>query len=399
MDPRLRLDITWADLASALAPGRGDPNAAIASIWPEKFTAPFLSVRTAFDALLQALAVSPGDEIVMSAVNIESMAEVAETYGAKLVPVDIDIETLAPAPSAVRAAIGPRTRMILIAHLFGARVPMEGYAALKAERVTLVEDCAQGWGGGYRGAAEADVSLFSYGPIKRRTALGGAVAAFNDTALGARCNAIQSGYPRLSDLWFVRRVLKFATLKLASEPGVYGLVMGAVELATGDAERAIGAVARGFPAGDLISRLRMRPPWGMLRLLARRLSQYEDDAARVAAAREVLEALGPELGAVGAGAKEHYYWLLPLLVAEPGRASRMLRGHGFDATRGATSLRALGGASMVNARRLIEHVLYVPAPWEMSPRRRQRLIELAGTLEPLERENQEQPLAVDEPAA
>ena len=376
MEPRLRLDIGWGDLAAALFAGAGDARAEIAAAWPGRATVTFLSVRTAFDALLRSLDLRSRDEIVMSAVNISSMAEVARAHGVRLIPADIELDTLAPSPQAVAAAVSPNTRLILIAHLFGARVDLSPYAALKPPRALLVEDCAQGWGGGYRGHAAADVSFFSFGPIKRRTALGGGVAAFADSALAQKCAAIEAAYAPMSEAWFLRRIAKFVALKLASEPALYGLVMAAVQAATGDAERVIGAAARGFPPGELIRRLRMRPPQRLLSLLARRLAQAEDDAPRIAAARDVLDRLNPRMTRLGALAPAHHYWLLPILADDPDALARLLREHGFDATRGATSLRALGTSEhpAPNAQRLIEHVLYLPPPWEMS---RERRLELA----------------------
>ena len=51
------------------------------------------------------------------------------------------------------------------------------------------------------------------------------------------------------------------------------------------------------------------------------------------------------------------FWLYPILVEDPKAAADALRAAGFDATRGATSLRAIGGA---NSELLIRHVLYLP---------------------------------------
>ncbi len=385
MDPRLRLDLSWSDLFAGLTPGTADARASIAAHWLGREAVAFLSVRTAFDALLQALVVSPGDEIVISAVNIESMAEVARSHGVRLRPVDIELETLAPAPEAVAAAIGPRTRAVLIAHLYGARVDLSRYAAVKKPGVLLIEDCAQGWGGGYRWGADADVSFFSFGPIKRRTALGGGAAVFADRALASRCAAIEAAYAPMSEGWFVKRLAKFAGLKLASTPWLYGLVVQAVQWITGDAERAIGAAARGFPPGDLIRRLRFRPPQRLLALMARRLRQREDDTARIAAVREVMGALDPRATVLGRAAPSNYYWLAPVLLADPAAAALALRAEGFDATRGATSLRAIDepGHAVPNARCLIDHVLYLPPPWHMSAARRRRLAACTAHFAPL----------------
>jgi dTDP-4-amino-4,6-dideoxygalactose transaminase len=382
MDPRLRLDICWADLAAALASSNADARSLIAQSWPERKSVAFLSERTAYDAALQALVLSPGDEIVMSAVNIESMADIARAHGARLIPVDIDLGTLAPDSKDVLGAIGPRTRLVLIAHLYGARVDMSQYEAVKRSGVLLAEDCAQGWGGGYRGATCADISFFSFGPIKRRTALGGGVAVFADSSLAERCAAIEASYQQLSESWYLRRLAKFAALKMGSIPWVYGVIFAAVQALTGDAEHVIGAAARGFPPGDLLRRLRARPPRRMLRLLARRLQQDDDDARRMDAASAVLKALGASSSALGKNAPAHFYWLLGILLDDPDVMMLTLRHAGFDATRGTTSLRVIeeAGHPTPNARHMLDHVLYLPPPWEMSARRRNELIE---TLRPL----------------
>lgn len=371
LHPRLRLDIGWRDLFSALAPVSEDPRPAIAALWPRPAHV-FLSVRTAFDALLQTLDLREGDEIVLSAVNIESMAEVARAHGLKLAPVDIDVRTLAPAPEAVRAAMTERTRIILIAHLFGARLSLAPYAELRGPGCLLVEDCAQAWGENFRGNAEADVSLFSFGPIKRRTALGGAVAVFRDETLMRACGAIEAGYAPMEESWFLRRVAKYAALKIASAPIVYSGVHALVQAITGDAEGAIGAAARGFGAGDLIAKLRRRPPRRMLRLLLRQLTKAHDDNARIAATKDVLGRVAPQMNGVGADVRDHSYWLAPILVRDPAAAPAVLKRYGFDVTRGATSLRALETAERAapNARGLIERVLYLPPPWKLNAAQR-----------------------------
>ena len=332
-------------------------------------------MRTAFDAALQALDLKSGDEVVMSAVNIESMADVVRAHGVKIVPVDIDLRTLAPHPEAVRAVITPRTRVILIAHLFGARVDLAPYATLRGPRRVLVEDCAQAWDGDFRGSPEADLSLFSFGPIKRRTALGGAVAVFRDMDLAERAAAIEARYPAMSEQWFLQRMAKFAALKLASAPLVYGLVLRAIQAATGDAEKYVGAVARGFPAGEILKHIRARPPARMLRLMHRRIAETADDSARIDASRDVLGRLPLGMSEVGADAPSLHFWLVPILVDQPAEAALALRAHGYDATRGATSLRCIG-ENAPNAWRLIEHVLYLPPPWMLAAKERVELARL-----------------------
>jgi perosamine synthetase len=374
LQPRLRLDIGWSDLFSAFAPASGDWRATLAGLF-QRPALPCLSVRTAFDTLLQAIEAKPGDEIVLSAINIESMAAVAEAHGVSLVPVDIDVRTMAPTAEAIDSALSPRTRLILIAHLFGARLSLAPYAGVKPESVLLVEDCAQAWRPDFAPSPEADVSLLSFGPIKRRTALGGAVALFRDASLANTCAAIEASYEPMSEGWFVQRALKYCALKVATTPLLYRGIHALVQAITGDAEKAIGAAARGFPPGELLVRLRRRPPQRMVKLLHRRLTSPASDAERVAANRDVLGRLPTPMASIAADNADHHYWLTPILLDDPGAASKALVRRGYDATRGATSLRAIETEEhkAPHARALMQRVLYLPPPFKLSAKRREAL--------------------------
>lgn len=382
IQPRLRPDIDWSDLWFAWrAPksdyAASDARAAIAALWPDRSVVTALSVRSGLDLVLRALKLEPGDEVVMSAVNIETMAAVVKGHRLKLVPVDIEPDTLAPSPDAVRAAITDRTRVILIAHLFGARVDVSRYADLKAPSRLLIEDCAQGWSDRYRGSPDADVSLFSFGPIKRRTALGGAVMTLRDGDLAKSCAAIEAGYPRMSDGWYRARLFKYALLKALATPFLFGMALRIIEARTGgNPERALGGIARGFGDQPILPQVRSRPTAQMLALLHRRLAQPVSDDARRDAAKAVLERLPASIASLGAAAPDHGYWLVALQLSDPDRVRRALRDAGFDATRGTTSLRALASADAApNANRMMRDVLYLPPPWEMDAATRERMTE------------------------
>ena len=147
--PRHRIDISFADLwfaarAVAFARRRGREQRVL-DAWaggPRGLVC--LSVRTAFDLLLTALDLTPGDEVAMSAITHPDMVRIVEAHGLRVLPVDVDPDTLAPRVDALERALGPRTRMILVAHLFGSRVDL---APLARPGVLLVEDCAQSFRG------------------------------------------------------------------------------------------------------------------------------------------------------------------------------------------------------------------------------------------------------------
>jgi perosamine synthetase len=291
--------------------------------------------------------------------------------------VDIDPATLAPAPEAVAAAVTPDTRLIVIAHLFGSLVDLGPFASLKREGLLLVEDCAQGWRPGFTGSPEADVSLFSFGPIKTLTALGGAVAAFRDGDLARRFGERLASYPALGRMWFARRVLKYAALKALSNPLAYGGVCRIVKALGGDIDAAIARLTRGFGEAPDVARFRARPPAAMLRLLARRLASRHDLTDRAARAKELVAAR-PE--APGGMARDITYWVTPILVDDPAAARRMLMANGFDATRGTTSMRAIGAAA--GAEDMMRAILYLPSPAHLPPAELHRLRGLVAAIPP-----------------
>jgi dTDP-4-amino-4,6-dideoxygalactose transaminase len=316
---------------------------------------------------LQEWALPPGSEIVISAVTIPHILDILAHHQLVAVPVDIDLTTLAVDAEAVRAAITPRTRAIMVAHLFGSRMPMDAIAAVAAEHsFPLVEDCAQLVDGSeYRGHAGSAVSLFSFGSIKRQTALGGALLRFREAGLAARVRMRQSRYPVQRRFVYARRVLTMVMIKSLSLRPVFQLYLRVCRWRGWDHDETLGTALRGFAGGDLIARLRHQPSAPLLRLLDRRLGQSPRAAiARRVAIVETVVAEVPDLCHPGAAARHHTHWLFPVLTRDPDRLMRRLWARGFDATRGASNLTfvpAPGNRPVPSqAARLMREVLYLP---------------------------------------
>ena len=368
LQPRLHLDIGWAQMLSIFAPliqSRAALEARVEAAWPAN-AVPALSVRTALDAVLTSLALPAGSAIAMSAVTIQNMADVVRAHGLEPVPVDLDIATLSPTASQIEHAItATGARAYIHAHLFGSRNDLAAVAAIcRARGAVLIEDCAQGYTGAPpTDAPIADVSLYSFGPIKAQTCLSGAVALCRTPELTAAIRAILSVHPPMPEQWLRTRALKYSALKVLSSPTAYGLAIAALRAQGLDPDKAIGGAARGFSGPDLMSSLRRAPPRNLLRLLAKRSEHPAGDAWRTNAGSVLDAELGATFERPGSAAQTHAYWLYPVLVQDPLAAMETMRAAGFDATRGATSLRAItDGTNFTapNASRLIEHVLYLP---------------------------------------
>lgn len=370
MQPRLKLNIGWIALLSALF-CRGDEPADDPYVVDDLTYLPALSVRTLWDALLaeQLGRMPEATEVVMSGMNIEAMATLVEAHGFDRVSVDLDPLTLKPLSSAWTAVCGPKTAIALVAHLFGTRNPISDLRPLKlSDKCLLIEDCAQAFSGHLTVSTGADVALYSFGPIKRWTALGGAIAVFRDPTLAKAIHQRIKRYPRRSHRAFQARVLKYLGLKVMSLPLVYGVLIAGIKALGLDPETQIAALARGF-SGDNPSVYRFRLSRPHAHFLKRRLSQSAYLADYSKPARSLAQQ--PELSHLFPGweAANHAAWLFPVFSQNPDRLMRALRSHGFDATRGATSLRALTSKrkgvdekAPQYVTRLLQGVVYLPSP-------------------------------------
>lgn len=394
MYPRMLLDIDFRDLAS----GWGSVGCResleeiaerVARRWyPAGDALVCLSVRTGFDLLLSALALPRGSEVLVSAVTIRDMARILDHHGLIPVPVDLDMERLAPRLDRLEQAITPSTRAVLVAHLFGSRVPMQPIVEIaRRHGLLLFEDCAQAFvGRDDTGHPGADVSMFSFGIIKTATALGGALLRVADPDLRARMQAIQACYPVQTRCFMARRLLKACFLKAISPPRIYGLAVRLVDAVSGDYDPVISAMARGFPGPDFFARIRQRPSVPLLGLLERRLNcdNPERIARRAACGERVSRALPDWIERPGKYASAHTYWVYPIVAEEPDRLIAAFRDAGFDATRGTTSLAAIAAppnrpeCEPVEARHVLARMVYLPVYPELPERELERLVALVS---------------------
>lgn len=395
MIPRGTPDIGWADLVFGLLRSvwPDDPAATQARIegrWSGAHdTLVCLSVRSGLDLLLQAAAWPQGSEVLVSAVTIPDMITLVEQHGLVPVPIDLDPETLAVDLDQLRRAIGPRTRAILVAHLFGSRMLLAPLVAIAREYgLFVIEDCAQAYDAVYRGDPGSDARLWSFGPIKTQTALGGAIVQLNDADLLQRMRRIQSGYPRQRRLPFARRVLLMAALKFLARPARFALFVALCRLRKQDHDRLLYQAVRGFAGRDLLARLRQQPSAPLLRLLERRLLHADADrvARRAAFARRMLAQL-PEQVQLGTRAHRHTHWVIPILSAAPDTLVRVLQAHGFDATRIASSLICVLSAPTrpqldpVRTRRWLERIVYLPTYQPVPDRKLAQLAQIVREVE------------------
>ncbi len=322
MIPRKRIDIGWADLAAGLAacclPGdTGRAAARVESAWhTARGNLACLSVRSGFDALLGALQLPAGSDVLVSALTIRDMTRIIEAHGCAAVPVDVETQTLAVTRGALERALTPNTRAVLAAHLYGSRMPMQDVAQFcRKHNLLLIEDGAQAYtGDGWRGDIASDVCLFSFGSIKTATALGGAIMTFRDAALRDRVRAAMSAWPVQSRAAYFVRLLKYALFVLLGYRPCYTLFVNALKLLGMDHDRVLASAMRGFAGGDFFAGIRRRPSTPLLKLMRRRIRQgSQPSVARRGASARQLAALLPGVQRPGEVVSWHSHWVFPVL--------------------------------------------------------------------------------------
>lgn len=338
---RTRLKIGWGDLLYGL--GRclvpGDPKKherEILNFWPAAAEDSLVcfSVRSGFDLALQALDLKEGDEIVFSALNIRGMVKIARRQGLRILPVDLDLEHMGPKREALEAAISPKTKAVIVAHLFGSRLDLDPvFEIARKNDVLVIEDCAQVFDGqAYQGDQRSDIAMFSFGPLKTATALGGAILRIKDPALRARMAEIQASYPVQKQRAYAKRLLKFAAVKLVCLRPVFSVIDVVSRLTGKDFEDPLSDFVRGVAKLGSARKIRSRCSPALLAVLARRLRTWREGslAPRAQSGHTLLKLLDNAVTCPGAANKEHSYWVFPILADDPLDLIRELRSNGFD---------------------------------------------------------------------
>ncbi len=118
----------------------------------------------------------PGDEVITTPFTFASSCWGISYVGARPVFVDVDPDTWCISPEAVARAVTPRTKGIVVVHIFGQPARMDAIMAVaRQHRLFVVEDCAQAVGARYQGqpvGSIGDCGTFSFYPTKNLGACG-----------------------------------------------------------------------------------------------------------------------------------------------------------------------------------------------------------------------------------
>lgn len=159
-----------------------------------------IGVGNGLDALhliVRAYGIGTGDEVIVPS-NTYIATWLAVTHaGATPVPVEPDERTCNIDPAKIERAITPKTKAIMVVHLYGQTADMDPINAIARKRgLKVIEDCAQAHGARYKGRRAGtlgDAAGFSFYPGKNLGAIGdGGAVITGDHELAGRIKVLRN---------------------------------------------------------------------------------------------------------------------------------------------------------------------------------------------------------------
>jgi len=143
-----------------------------------------------------ALGIKPGDEVIVSPYSMSASALAPVIYGAVPVFADVDNDNFGLSPESIEKCITPRTKAILVVHIFGNPARMDEIMAIaRKHNLYVIEDCAQAPMATYKGkfvGSFGDIGIFSLNYHKHiHTGEGGVIVTNNDN-IAERCYLIRN---------------------------------------------------------------------------------------------------------------------------------------------------------------------------------------------------------------
>lgn len=178
---------------------------------PPAHAVSFFKGRVGLFALLRAIGLSPGDEVLVPGFTCFVVPAAAVFAGGTPRYMDVDPVTGNPIAAQVREQLSPRTKAVVVHHMLGnpcAELP-EIVGIARERNIAVIEDCAHVLAGtridGVPLGTQGTASFFSMQWSKPySTGLGGMVLT-RDADLAARLRAVQAAMP--SPGWRTTRML------------------------------------------------------------------------------------------------------------------------------------------------------------------------------------------------
>lgn len=155
---------------------------------------------------VRALGLKAGDEVITTPFSFVASANVLLYEKAIPVFVDVDETTLNIDARKIEAAVTPKTKAIMVVHVFGRPAPMREIAEIAARyRLKIIEDACEAIGAEYdakRAGNLGDAGVFAFYPNKQITTGEGGMIVTDRETIAARCRMLRNQGRDASAEWF-----------------------------------------------------------------------------------------------------------------------------------------------------------------------------------------------------
>jgi len=185
----------------------------------------FATARVGFYALLRALGVNPGDEVLLQVPTHIVIPNAIRYAGARPLYVDCRRDTYTIDLEQAERRITSRTRVLLLQHTFGMPADVEAALCL-AERhgLEIVEDCVHALGSTYDSrhvGSFGRAAFFSTEETKTISTTMGGMVVTNDARVAASVREFQASCAWPSAPLVARYLVKLAVYHLLTEPRLH----------------------------------------------------------------------------------------------------------------------------------------------------------------------------------
>ncbi len=226
LTPNAQASDVWFALAALTAPGSWIRGKSIAEL--ENTLAKFLGLahvytfdsgRTGLYAILKALNLQAGDEVLLQAYTCVAVPDPVLWAGAKPIYVDCEAETLTMSAADLEKKITPKSKVLIIQHTFGFPADLEKLMKIaKEHKLFVIEDCAHALGATYQGkqvGTFGDASFFSFGRDKVISCTFGGAVATGNTEFATKLERFANSLPYPGVGWIARQLLHPAIIGLS----------------------------------------------------------------------------------------------------------------------------------------------------------------------------------------
>jgi UDP-4-amino-4,6-dideoxy-N-acetyl-beta-L-altrosamine transaminase len=168
----------------------------IANYVGTRYSVAFNSGTSALHGAMYAAGVSNGDEVITSPITFVATPNSAVYLGACPIFADIDIRTYCIDTDLVRAALTGKTKVIAPVDMAGYPVDLPAISEIATDRdLVVIEDAAHALGAMRNGVlvgSEADMTMFSFHPVKHITTGEGGIITTNREDFAERLRLFRS---------------------------------------------------------------------------------------------------------------------------------------------------------------------------------------------------------------